>query len=210
MFSSREHLDLIPADSDVCIYAVRDEALTEVISRVHTNPRTIHIHTSGTMPLTVFGNDKPHAGIFYPFQSFSKAQPIDDFSNVPILIEARQIDDLSAIYTIAQTLSHSVFEASQTEREMVHVAGVFANNFSNLMCREAEAILRHTSLPFRVLLPLIDETAHKLHTLSPADAQTGPAHRGDTRIMEHHMSLLTEEQRCIYQLLSHEIQNLKS
>lgn len=201
MVSSREGLDQLPP-ANVYIYAVRDEALPDVVAQVVGVGKSLHLHTSGTMPITVFGDDKPHAGIFYPFQTFSKARVIEDFSTVPVFFEARGIDDISAVYSLALTITSHVYEATQQDRERLHVAGVFTNNFTNLMYTMAAELLRNTHIPFSALLPLIDETAAKIHTLAPRDAQTGPARRGDENVMNHHMQLLNEEQREIYRLLS--------
>ena len=205
MVSSREGLDHLPA-ANVYIYAVRDEALPNVVAQVVGVGKSLHLHTSGTMPITVFGDDKPHAGVFYPFQTFSKARVIEDFSTVPVFFEARGIDDISAVYSLALTITSRVYEASQHDRERLHVAGVFTNNFTNLMYTMAAELLKNTHIPFSALLPLIDETAAKIHTLSPREAQTGPARRGDENVMNHHLSLLTEEQQAIYRLLSDAIQ----
>ena len=205
MVSSREGLDHLPT-ANVYIYAVRDEALPNVVAQVVGVGKALHLHTSGTMPITVFGDDKPHAGVFYPFQTFSKARVIEDFSTVPVFFEARGIDDISAVYSLALTITSRVYEASQYDRERLHVAGVFTNNFTNLMYTMAAELLKNTHIPFSALLPLIDETAAKIHTLSPREAQTGPARRGDENVMNHHLSLLTEEQQAIYRLLSDAIQ----
>ena len=204
MVSSREGLDHLPA-ANVYIYAVRDEALPSVVAQVVGVGKSLHLHTSGTMPITVFGNDKPHAGVFYPFQTFSKARVIEDFSTVPVFFEARGIDDISAVYSLALTITSYVYETTQHDRERLHVAGVYACNFTNLMYTMAAELLQNTHIPFSALLPLIDETSAKIHTLSPRDAQTGPARRGDENVMKHHMSLLSEEQRTLYQCLSSEI-----
>ena len=201
MVSSREGLDQLPP-ANVYIYAVRDEALPDVVAQVVGVGKSLHLHTSGTMPITVFGDDKPHAGIFYPFQTFSKARVIEDFSTVPVFFEARGIDDISAVYSLALIITSHVYEATQQDRERLHVAGVFTNNFTNLMYTMAAELLKSTHIPFSALLPLIDETAAKIHTLAPRDAQTGPARRGDENVMNHHMQLLNEEQREIYRLLS--------
>ncbi len=195
MISSRELVsglvdEGISGLADVYIYAVRDEALREVIAAVHAPARSVHVHTSGTVPISVFGEDKPHCGILYPFQTFSKAQPIDDFTDIPLFIEARNIDDVAAVYTLALTLSPRVIETTQVDRERLHVAGVFANNFTNCMYRIAADILKGTSIPFSVLLPLIDQTAAKVHNLAPKDAQTGPAVRDDEQVIRHHIELL--------------------
>ena len=119
MVSSREGLDSLPA-ADVYIYAVRDEALPQVVQKIaeesqkstNTHLRAaLHIHTSGTMPISVFGDALPHAGVMYFFQTFSKAKLIDDFSQIPVFVEGKQIDDLSAIFTLAQTLTPRVYDA---------------------------------------------------------------------------------------------------
>ena len=201
MVSSREGLDQLPP-ANVYIYAVCDEALPDVVAQVVGVGKSLHLHTSGTMPITVFGDDKPHAGIFYPFQTFSKARVIEDFSTVPVFFEARGIDDISAVYSLALTITSHVYEATQQDRERLHVAGVFTNNFTNLMYTMAAELLKSTHIPFSALLPLIDETAAKIHSMAPRDAQTGPARRGDENVMNHHMQLLNEEQREIYRLLS--------
>lgn len=204
MVSSREGLDQLP-QANVYIYAVRDEALAGVVAQVVGREKSLHLHTSGSMAMSVFGADKPHAGIFYPFQTFSKARLIEDFSTVPVFFEARGIDDISAVYSLALTITSHVYETSQHDRERLHVAGVYACNFTNLMYTMAAELLRNTHIPFSALLPLIDETATKIHSLAPQDAQTGPARRNDENVMNHHISLLNEEQRIVYQLLSEEI-----
>lgn len=209
MVSSREGLCEVP-NANVYIYAVRDEALAAVAAQVKGKEKSLHLHTSGSMPISVFGLDKPHAGVFYPFQTFSKARLIEDFSTVPVFFEARGIDDISAVYSLALTITSRVYETTQHDRERLHVAGVFACNFTNLMYNLAADLLSSTHIPFKALLPLIEETAAKVHSLHPSDAQTGPARRGDVNVMEHHMSLLNDEQKQVYQLLSKAIRKRNS
>jgi predicted short-subunit dehydrogenase-like oxidoreductase (DUF2520 family) len=205
MVSSREGLEHVPA-ANVYIYAVKDEALPQVAAQVVNKEKSLHLHTSGSMPMSVFGADKPHAGVFYPFQTFSKARLIEDFSTVPVFFEARGIDDISAVYSLALTITNHVYETTQHDRERLHVAGVYACNFTNLMYTLAAELLKDTHIPFSALLPLIDETAAKIHSLAPRDAQTGPARRGDENVMKHHLDILpTAEQREFYQRLSEEI-----
>ena len=204
MVSSRQGLDQLP-QANVYIYAVKDEALAAVVEQVKGKEKAMHLHTSGSMPISIFGADKPHAGIFYPFQTFSKARVIEDFSTVPVFFEARGIDDISAVYSLALTITSHVYETTQHDRERLHVAGVYACNFTNLMYTMASELLQNTHIPFSALLPLIDETAAKIHTLPPRDAQTGPASRGDENVMAHHLDLLDEEKRQLYSLLSDSI-----
>ncbi|MBQ4395771.1 MAG: DUF2520 domain-containing protein [Paludibacteraceae bacterium] len=180
-------------EADVYIYAIADQALREVISKVNA-PRALHLHTSGSMPISVFKEDKPHSGILYFFQSFSREVMIDDWSSIPCFIEGHNIDDIAAIYSLAQCLTSHIYEADQHDRERLHIAGVFANNYTNLMYRIAADILKDTQIPFEALLPLIDNTAAKIHKIAPADAQTGPAQRGDEAVMKHHLEVLSNAQ----------------
>ena len=178
---------------DVYIYTVADNALEEVVAKVHA-PKALHIHTSGTMPIEVFGEDKPHAGVLYFFQSFSKEQLIDDWSGIPCFYEGKSIDDVAAIYSLAQCLTSRIYEADRHDRERLHIAGIFANNYTNLMYRIAAEVLKDTHIPFEALLPLIDQTAAKVHTMSPKDAQTGPAARGDGDVILHHSEILNRKE----------------
>lgn len=175
--------------ADIYIYTVVDHVLREVVSLVNA-PKSLHLHTSGSMPIEVFGADKPHAGVLYFFQSFSREKLIDDWSNIPCFIEGRNIDDIAAIYSLAQCLTSHIYEANQHDRERLHIAGIFANNYTNLMYRIAADVLKNTSIPFEALLPLIDNTAAKVHFMKPEDAQTGPAQRGDHAVMNHHLEIL--------------------
>ena len=197
-------------EADVYIYTVADHALREVVSKVNA-PKALHLHTSGSMPIEVFGADKPHAGVLYFFQSFSREVLIDDWSTIPCFIEGRMIDDVAAIYSLAQSLTSHIYEANQHDRERLHVAGVFANNYANLMYRMAAQVLRGTQIPFEALLPLIDNTAAKIHSIPPADAQTGPAKRGDEEVMAHQAEVLStvtqgefsaQDLRATYQALA--------
>ena len=191
-------------EADCYIYTVADHVLKEVVSMVHA-PKALHLHTSGSMPIDVFGEDKPHAGILYFFQSFSRENLIDDWSGIPCFVEGRDIDDIAAIYSLAQTLTSHIYEANQHDRERLHIAGVFANNYTNLMYRIAAEVLRDTSIPFEALLPLIDNTAAKVHALKPTDAQTGPAQRGDEAVMAHHVEILNAKNAAlseVYQALA--------
>lgn len=203
MVSGREGLDTIRQDADVYIFAIRDEAMAQVINKVRVPARALCLHTSGTLPIDIFGEDKPHCGIFYPLQTFSKTHILPDLKRVPIFIEARNIDDVAAIYTLALSLTSYVYEAKQSDRERLHVAGVMVNNFPNLLYGLAQDMLRGTAIPFQALLPLIDETAQKVHVLSPRDAQTGPARRGDRAVIQKHEDLISDPRvRSLYHQLS--------
>ena len=87
---------------------------------------------------------------------------------------------------------------------------MFCSNFTNSLYSMANRLLRSEGIPFSVLLPLIDETAAKVHCLAPHDAQTGPAVRWDTQVMEAQRALLPDEtMRQVYDILSNYIHDDK-
>lgn len=211
-YNSKSNLGEITQFADVYIYAVKDDVLASVVSQVHVPRSALHLHTAGSMTIDVFGEDKPHCGVFYPFQTFTKSRLVD-MSKVPIFVEARGIDDIAAIYSLAQSISTYIYEADAAVRAKLHLAGVFANNFTNCMYGLAQDILRGTGLPSQVLYPLMEETLAKAEVMTSKDAQTGPARRGDQVVMQKHLDLLSKHMsgdvQELYKLISKVIGDCK-
>ena len=195
----------LPQDADVYIIAVKDSALQEVISKV-TKGREgqLFLHTAGSMPLSVFEGYADNAGVLYPMQTFSMDREVD-FREIPLFIEGAD----PRIRVVAESLSAHVYELSTADRKYLHLAAVFACNFANHCYTLAADVLQKKGLPFDVMLPLVDETARKVHELHPKDAQTGPAARGDQNVMQAQASLLDGKAKEIYELLSQSIQEHK-
>ncbi|MDR1455594.1 MAG: DUF2520 domain-containing protein [Tannerella sp.] len=195
--------EITPA-ADLYVFAVRDDALPGLLTQIPPN-NGLWIHTAGSVPMDVFEGHAAHCGVLYPLQTFSGNRDTD-FRRVPCLIEARWPEDETRLHEIAGRLSDSVQTLSSDKRKFVHLAAVFACNFSNHMYALADQLVRGQGLSTDVLLPLIDETAAKIHVLSPSDAQTGPAVRGDRQTLDRHLALLPDPAtREIYQLISNHI-----
>ncbi len=191
----------IPEDADIILYAVRDESLSDILHSVN-RPNALHLHTAGSVGIEVFDPQlHPHSGVFYPFQSISKVR-ILDFTHIPIFIESSDESDVARIKHLAEQITDLVYCADSDTRRSLHLAGVFANNFTNCMYSIAADILADKNLPQEVLYSLIDETAAKIHTLTPDDAQTGPARRNDTAVMQKHLSMLPPELQNVYKSVS--------
>ncbi len=203
-------LSSIISNADIYIYAVKDTALEATIQNTKTK-KGIHIHTAGSMPLSIFKNNKDNFGAFYPFQTFSKNREVD-FSKIPILIEANTEDNTVFLEEFGRNLSQQVLRCSSDQRKSVHLSGVFACNFVNHMYSIAEGLLQDANLPFEVLQTLIDETAAKTHTLSPKKAQTGPAVRYDTNVINKHLIMLNDNpnEKELYELISKNIHRTKN
>lgn len=192
-------------NADIYIIAVSDDAIYEVAENLKLNDKLI-VHTSGSKNLSDLGNQN-RKGVFYPLQSFTKSKNIN-FKTIPICIEATSEKDYAILYNIANSISDYVYEINSEQRKMLHLAAVFANNFTNHMFKIANDICDSNNIPFEILKPLIKETSEKILTVSPNDAQTGPAVRKDLATINTQLSLLeTENQKAIYKLLTQSIQS---
>ena len=190
---------------NIIVSAVKDSAAKEVWEKLHVEKRLL-LHTAGTLMLEDLAPFAGAYGVLYPLQSISAAKTIDS-RQVPFLIEANTPENLEKLRLLARKISDNVTVADSSVRGKLHLAAVFANNFSNLCFRIAWELAEKEGLDPKVLLPLIDESCAKLHTLSPAQAQTGPAVRWDENVMNKHLALLEEMPQTaeIYKLLSAEI-----
>lgn len=195
--------DLQPAD--LYIIAVSDNAIAEV-SRQLPFQNQLVVHTSGAAPLDVL-DPKNRRGVFYPLQTFTKSKEVD-FSTIPICLEAENTFDFREIESAAKGISKAVFAITSEQRKALHVAAVFANNFTNHLYQIGQEICDEHHVPFEILKPLIKETAEKINSLNPTEAQTGPAKRNDSNTIEAHLAFLTNEnQKNIYKILTQSIQN---
>ena len=200
-------LDGLPLTADVFIIAVKDSALPDVICNATKGREDqLFVHTAGSMSLSLFERHTTHYGVFYPMQTFSKERQAD-FAEIPIFLEANSPETLTILNALAASISRSVYNLSTEERKFLHLAAVFACNFVNHCYDMAATILEQHGLPFSVMLPLIDETARKVHELHPRQAQTGPAVRYDENVIRMQSELLAEkpELQRIYLQLSENI-----
>jgi predicted short-subunit dehydrogenase-like oxidoreductase (DUF2520 family) len=192
-------------ESDLYIIAVSDKAIADVSKQLPFQNRIV-VHTSGAASLDVL-DAKNRKGVFYPLQTFSKNKEID-FSIVPLCLEAENTFDFRVLETVAKSISNAVFAINSDQRKALHVAAVFVNNFTNHLYHIGKEICGEHQVPFEILRPLIQETAEKINTLDPVDAQTGPAKRNDTNTIAAHLDYLTNEnQKNIYKLITQSIQD---
>lgn len=191
------------AIADVYIIAVSDDAIAEVSEQLpFTN--TLVVHTSGSVAMEAL-NHKNRKGVFYPLQSFSKSKAVD-FSKVPICLEATNNSDYKTLESVANTISKVTYHVNSDQRKALHVSAVFVCNFVNHLYQIGQEICEANQMDFAILQPLIQETAQKILTLSPREAQTGPAKRQDTTTINAHLHFLTDEtQKEIYKLLTKSI-----
>ncbi len=184
------------------IISVSDKSFEEVLSKVSFDSSFV-VHTSGSIPMMAFNQLARNFGVLYPLQTFSKERDID-FSVIPLCIEANSPENLEILKEICSHISERVLVVNSEERFVLHMAAVFACNFSNHMYALAKSLLDKKDLPFDLLHPIIKETADKAFNFSPADIQTGPAVRDDQNVIKKHLDWLSfyPELKEIYEKIS--------
>jgi predicted short-subunit dehydrogenase-like oxidoreductase (DUF2520 family) len=200
-------LAAVTVSADVFVFSVTDAVLAQLAMRLGKGrEETVFLHTAGSVPLSVFDNVVRHYGVLYPMQSFSKERRVD-FVHVPVFIESNDDVASDVVTSLATALSSQVMTLDTEARRHLHLAAVFACNFVNHCYQLSSEILEKYHLPFEVMLPLIDETAAKVHSLMPIDAQTGPAIRYDQNVMQAQLQLLNDQPRLaqVYELMSQSI-----
>lgn len=198
-------------DADVYIFSVKDSALEQLISQLCGGEKKVFLHTAGSMPMSVFRGKALHYGVLYPMQTFSKQRKVD-FSIIPCFIEANDEFALKQIEGLAGQISHRVYQLSSEDRKYLHLSAVFACNFANHCYAASQELLQQHGIPFDVMLPLIDETAAKVHGMTPKEAQTGPAVRYDENVIGKQIQLLENQPyfQKIYDCMSKSIHELES
>ena len=190
--------------ADLYILAVKDDVISKVLSKLQN---IAIVHTSGSISIDVFDNNFTNHGVFYPLQTFSKNLDLD-VSEIPICIEAKNNEFENKLIDLGRQLSGNVVKMNSEQRKQLHIAAVFACNFSNHMYTISAEILSKSNIDFKLLLPLINQTVKKLENNKPSDMQTGPAKRDDEKVINAHLEKMEDETtKKIYQLISNAIIN---
>lgn len=217
-------------DADVYIFSVKDSALLQLVAQLCRHEadglgedgavnalrkakkgehERVFLHTAGSMPMSVFKGMAQHYGVLYPMQTFSKQREVD-FSIIPCFVEANDEFAQKQIEGLAREISGRVYQLSSEDRKYLHLSAVFACNFANHCYAISQELLEEHGIPFDVMLPLINETAAKVHEMKPKDAQTGPAVRYDENVIGKQSKLLENHPhfKKVYDSMSKSIHGL--
>jgi predicted short-subunit dehydrogenase-like oxidoreductase (DUF2520 family) len=191
--------------ADLYILAVSDSVIEYLASRLNLRDRLI-VHASGTMDMSILGSISVNIGVFYPVQTFAPNRKID-FRKIPICIEANSKLSEDRLSALAKQLTGSVYLLDTGHRRLLHLGAVFASNFTNFMYAVTEELLTAKGIPLILLEPLILQTAQNVKQGNLLHSQTGPAVRGDIKVLEKHHELLSEypDYLEIYKLISDNI-----
>ncbi len=198
----RQRVCPVPMDVDIIILAVKDDAIATVATEF-SDRNCLVVHTSGSVPMDAL--TCRHRGVLYPMQTFSIEREVD-FRKVPLFLETSNEKDMPLLTELAASVSDVYMPMEGEKRRVMHLAAVLCCNFTNHLYDIAYGLMAKEGIPFDVLFPLIEETCAKIRTLTPHEAQTGPAIRWDEKVMSWHMDMLQEPRyREIYRLMSESI-----
>ena len=197
-----------PVDTDAELYliAINDSALYELNNTFHLG-RSMVVHTAGSIPRDVLKNISLNYGVLYPLQSLRKE--MESTGDIPMLVDGNTPEAITLVEDFARTISTNVSIAADEERLKLHVAAVMVSNFTNHLYALAEDFCEKEKVDFKMLVPLIRETANRMATHSPAAVQTGPAVRNDIFTLDKHLRLLANypKLKYIYLKLTESIMN---
>jgi len=197
------HLDELTDMPDIILLCISDNAITAVSRSIPEQFEGILAHVSGTTPLSAIPAGKYRRGVFYPLQTFSKEVDLA-YDKIPFFIEGEDTATEELLTDVARKISTEVSRAESNVREQLHLAGVFACNFTNHLYTIADRLLRQSGLDITVMQPLLEETLRKAMLGHPEKSQTGPAARHDTATIERHLQQLsgTPSLQAIYRIMT--------
>ena len=201
-----DDVKFITDESDLYIISIKDDFIEEIVSQIPFTKKTV-VHTSGSISMDVLSKFEHH-GIFYPLQTLSKDASVN-ITEVPLCIEANNNNTEETLIELGKLLSKNVQLINSEQRKKIHLAAVFACNFSNHMYAIAEELLKEDNIDLDILKPLIIETANKIQHNSPSAMQTGPAKRNDEAVIKKHIEMLANatNHQDIYKIITENIIN---
>lgn len=204
---STDDLDLRNSTAEIFILAVSDDAIEFIAQNLQLPSNVVLAHTSGTAEISQLGYaSTKNIGVFYPLQTFSKNKKVS-IDHVLFCIEGSNTDVSSQLEVLAKSISSNVQLIDGKTRNSIHLAAVFACNFSNHMFSLSKELMNRQGIDFKLLKPLISETLNKSLEVGPENAQTGPAKRNDIETLDKQYLALEQEPKIaeLYRLISQHI-----
>jgi predicted short-subunit dehydrogenase-like oxidoreductase (DUF2520 family) len=203
-------LESINRNADIYIISVQDQALPQIaiqLEKFIPKDKTI-VHTTGSVSIEILKSLSSNIGVIYPLQSIKSSSDLN--IEIPLFIDANNEHTKVKLSNLAKEISTKVDFANDEKRLKLHIAAVIVSNFSNYLFALGEDFCKKENIGFEYLLPLIDETVHRMQNASPSNMQTGPAIRKDQNTIALHKEILQKENQSeileVYSYLTEKIQ----
>ena len=182
-------------NADLYLVAITDGVLFDLNKSFNLGNKLI-VHTAGSVTKDVLKDISTNYGILYPLQSLRKEMEI--IPEIPVLVDGNTDEAITLIEDFAKTISANVKRAGDDERLKLHVAAVVVNNFTNHLCFLAQEFCHKENIDFKLLFPLLQETAKRITQFAAKDIQTGPAFRNDVYTLDKHLRILSTHPKLKY------------
>ena len=195
-------LDYTSEHIDFLVISVNDDALSALASSIIVNDGTVVVHTSGSKELSILEPYFFNCGVFYPVQTFNKDKELE--YNVPFALEASSDQAMGLMKKMAKSVSDQIYELNSSQRKKLHLAAVFACNFTNRLIAISKDILQKNDINNDIISPLIYQTIENCVENNPDDVLTGPAKRHDYSILKEQNNSLNDEVEIqkLYQIIT--------
>jgi len=206
---STNYWSQVDKTADVYLLTVSDSSISAIAKEL-SFPGKVVAHTAAAVPVEALKTVSNHHGVFYPLQSIRKEMA--DIPEIPVFFDGSDEKTKTVLEKLARSIAgNQVMYAGNEDRIKLHVAAVFVSNFTNYLYALAEQYCRKEGLDFKLLQPIIEETALRIRAVSPGDVQTGPAIRHDNETIQKHLQLLASQPalQSVYKFLSDSIEQGK-
>jgi predicted short-subunit dehydrogenase-like oxidoreductase (DUF2520 family) len=199
-------LNNIRQDADYYFICVSDRHIAKVSKKIKTaKEEALVLHCSGSMPLKELSKTHQHKAVLYPLQSFSKNTAVN-WKDIPLFLQASETAANKKLTQLLKLFPGKKVLCEDESRLRIHLAAVLVNNFTNALYAEAQELMgsNYSQDLFQLMLPFIKNGLGKLDTMSPLEAQTGPAKRKDKVVMKKHLQVLKKNKDLskLYRLMS--------
>lgn len=206
-----ENIQDIIKESDILFITTPDDIISIIdyeLSKFDLKNKSI-CHSSGSLKSNVLCNAK-HSGAFiysiHPIFAFSnKNMSLNKLKKMFFSVEGDTFEG-SLVLKFLKNLGNDFFIRDEESSEAYHLANVFVSNltlslldigigyFKVLGLSEEEAL--------KAVKPLINGNIESIYSNGFVNSLTGPVLRGDVKTIEKHLSVLKEDDKKLYSLLS--------
>lgn len=181
-----DKLSDIPDVYDACIIAVADNAIQGISQNLNLK-KTVVIHTAGSVSLNVI--TQANRAVLWTIFSIIK-NDLPEQENIPVVCDSNNENSRQVVLKLANAISTNIEEAAFEKRQYMHLIAAIGNNFTNHLLSICEQLCKEKNISFDLFRPIIQQTFNRLATVTPYNAQTGAAKRGDEATIQKHLSLL--------------------
>ena len=190
-----DNLSSLNPNANIYIIAVTDDALFELAPSLKLGDALV-LHTSGATPMGVLRAASSRYGVLWSPQSFIRDVAIE-YNQLPFCIEGCNKKTEDDIEEFIGMISSHIYRTTHQQRQYLHLASVFVNNFTNGLYAVAQILCEKHHVPFEILYPIILTTAKRVQWGDVRYQLTGPAVRGDEKTLNAHRRLLAENTQML-------------